>query len=216
MTVKLNTIDYIIFAAIGLLIAWFLWFRCNPSPLPKQKLSVDSTVINKYKADTAFLHDVIRNHVKDREGLIVKVDSLQKIVNTDESRLGTRAKTINDLVGKIKGYEQSRDTTALLDIIDSLTNEVEAGITAVWDYERQNHRLDSALRSVISSDSAIKATLGTEVVDCNNFSFKLQLDVQRLREDSSILANKLIKSKKTAKIAILVDAILAGILILKK
>lgn len=197
-------------------IAFGVWLKCNPSPLPPQKVSVDSTVYKKYQADTADLHWMLRNSQAAYTVTYRQKDSLQAIVNQDEARLGTRAVTINSLVAQVHHYEATRDTTALLDIIDSLTDEVEQGIADVRGYEVQNHTLDSAYRSVISIDSVIKQTLGTEVVDCNNFAFALQLDVQRLRSDSAILSNSLVKSKKATKISILINAILAGIIILKK
>lgn len=216
MTIKLTKTDYWIFAAIGIVLAFIIWYNCNPSPLPKQKLAVDSTVIKKYQADTLRLQHIADSATKSSNSQKHRADSLQLIVNTDEARLGTRAITINGLLSKVHLYEQTRDTTALLDIIDSLTDEVEQGIAVVWDYETQNHKLDSAYKSEIKSDSVIKATLGTEVVDCNNFAFAIQLDVQRLRSDSATLSNKLVKSKKTAKLAVLVDGVLAALLFLKK
>lgn len=216
MTIQLTKTDYFILAAIGIALAWLIWYNCNPSPLPKQKLAVDSTVIKKYQADTAILHARIKLIVEYEQVQKDRADSLQYLVTQDEARLGNRGTTITSLLSQVHHYEATRDTTALLDIIDSLTDEVEQGIAAVWDYETQNHKLDSAYKSVIQSDSFIKATLGTEVVDCNNFAFAIQLDVQRLRSDSAILSNKLVKSKKTAKLAVLVDGVLAALLFLKK
>lgn len=216
MTIKLTKTDYWILAAIGIALAFIIWYNCNPSPLPKQKLAVDSTVIKKYQADTAMLHDMVRNQILDREQKMVIIDSLKGVIRTDESRLGIRAQTINDLVDKIHGYEKAKDTAALLVTIDSLIDEVDFGIAEVTSYEAQNKRLQHAVDSIFHVDSLIKATLGTEVVDCNNFAFAVQLDVQRLRSDSAILSNKLVKSKKTAKLAVLVDGVLAALLFLKK
>lgn len=215
MTISnISKTDYLIIFLFLLGIFGFFWYKCSCNPLPQQKLAVDSSVILKYKSDTARLHANIETANKERAYYEGKADSLQQIVNMDEARLGTRAVTINDLVAQVKRFKATADTAALLNIIDSLTDEVEQGIAAVWDYEQQNHRLDSALRSVIASDSLIKSTLHEENVACNNFAFVLQLDVTRLRSDSAILAGKLIKSKKYSKISTLVNAALAAALFL--
>lgn len=201
---------------ILLLVAWLSWFKCNPSPLPAQKVNVDTALINKYKRDTANYNLEIALLYRESSYETDRADALQSIVNTDEARLSNRATTITGLISKVKGYEATRDTTALLDIIDSLTDEVEQGIAAVRSYEIQNHLLDSAYKAVISIDSSQKAILIQMASECNNLAFKLQLDVQRLQNDSAVLSNSLVKSKKTAKISILVNALLAAILILKK
>ena len=182
----------------------------------KQAVAVDSTAIVQYKQDTAALHSRIRV----TEGVASKekhrADSLQKIVNAYDAKLDTKAKTINDLIAKVKKLQSASDTSAYADAVDELVDQVQEGIALVNQYRSKVDSLTKVLWTTIKADSASKSDLHQLSVECNNFAFKLQLDVQRLREDSAVLSNKLNKSKKVTRIAILVAAIEAAILVLQR
>lgn len=196
-------------------LAFMLWLKCNPSPLPPQKVSVDSTVYKNYQADTIRL-----KHKADSTSSVAlaqkrRGDSLQVIVNSLSVKMDSKAKSINDLIAKVNAL-QPKDTSAYTDAVNDLTQQVKEGIALVNQYRDSVTSLTSINKAQAKSDSSIMSTLGEEVVDCNNFAFALQLDVQRLREDSVILSNKVVKNAKAAKASILINAILAGIIVLKK
>lgn len=182
----------------------------------KQPVAVDSSMIVHYKEDTAALHSRIRLTEGVASAEKRRADSLQKIVNAYDAKLDNKAKTINDLIAKVKKLQSASDTSAYADAVDELVDQVQEGIALVNQYRNKVDSLTNVLWNTIKADSASKADLHQLSVECNNFAFKLQLDVQRLREDSAVLSNKLGKSKKVTRISILINAILGALVILEK
>jgi hypothetical protein len=202
-------------AIVIIVAAFLLWHGCNPSPVPPQKLAVDSTVIKAYQSDTAALHHKADSSITIATSQKHRADSLQVIVNSFGIRLDSKAKQITDLIAKVNSLAPI-DTTAYSAAVLDLEEQVNDGIGLVQQYKDSVGVLSTVNAALRQADSMTINTLGRETVDCNNFAFALQLDVQRLRQDSAVLATSLVKSKKTTKISILIAAILAGIVILKK
>jgi len=215
MTLNWKTPIGIVIALLLLVGAWLLWVKCNPSPVPQQKLAVDSTVYNNYKRDTAALHHQVDSSTAIATTQKRRADSLQGIVNAFGIRLDSKAKQITDLITKVNSL-QPTNTTAYSAAVLVLEQQVNDGIGLVQEYRDSIGVLSTVNAALRAADSTTIATLGKETVDCNNFAFALQLDVQRLRSDSAVLSTALVKSKKATKISILISAILAGIVILKK
>jgi hypothetical protein len=215
VTINWKTPIGIAIAIVIIVAAFLLWHGCNPSPVPPQKLAVDSTVIKAYQRDTAALHAELSQSNNERFMWIHRYDSVESIINVMNGKLTTKAQQITALIAKVNSLAPI-DTTAYSAAVSDLEQQGESGIALVAQYQDTVRELSNAYAGVKQADSATIATLGRETVDCNNFAFALQLDVQRLRQDSAVLASALVKSKKTTKISILIGAILAAIVILKK